>query len=102
MARTVHRPEVPYLGSRELDDAMLVISQLMVELWIVKDRVAVLERLLEERAVLQPDEVSSYAPDPALAARLDRERDAFVRQVMGAPFNVTTTIEELRGKADVE
>jgi hypothetical protein len=102
MTRTVQRPDVPYLGSRELDDAMLVIAQLVAELWIVKDRVAVLEKLLEDRNVLNTDEVTNHAPDGALAARLDRERDAFVKRVMGAPFNVSSDIESLRSDADVE
>ena len=102
MRGTVKRPEAPYLGNRELDDAMLVISQLLTELWIVKDRVAVLEQILEEQNILSADKVANYIPDAPLAERLDRERDAFVRRIMGAPFNVSSDIESLRKDADVE
>ena len=40
--RTVDRPERPYLGQKELDDLMRMNSELLAELWILRDRVTVL------------------------------------------------------------
>lgn len=48
--RTVDRPERPYLGQKELDDLMRMNSELLAELWILRDRVTVLEHMLQEKA----------------------------------------------------
>jgi len=101
MNRTARRPDRPYLASRESDAAALVSTQLMTELWILKDRVAVLEQLLQERQVLSRVEISEYVPTGSFAEELDRERDAYVSRVAGAPFNDETDIEALRRASDV-
>ena len=101
MNRTVERPERPYLGSRELDDMTLVTTQLLTELWIVKDRLAVVEKLLEEKRLLNRTEVNAYLPAAEFAGELDRERDALVRRVVGAPMNVSSDLESLRREREI-
>jgi hypothetical protein len=86
VANTVERPARPYLGQRELDDLMRMNSELLAELWILRDRVTVLEHLLEEKRVLALREISDYVPGEALAAELAREREALVQRVAGAPL----------------
>ena len=41
--RTVDRPERPYLGQKELDDVMRMNTELLAELWILRDRVTALQ-----------------------------------------------------------
>ena len=84
MARTVVRPARPYLGQPELDDLMRINAELLAELWILRDRVTVLEHLLEQQQVLDRRVLDDYVPEGALAAELERERDALVRRVAGA------------------
>lgn len=53
------------------------------ELWVTRDRQAVLERLLADAGVTAPDLVDSYRPDDALAKKLETDREAFVSSILG-------------------
>jgi hypothetical protein len=99
--RTVDRPERPYLGQKELDDLVRMNSELMAELWILRDRVTVLEHLLEQKQVLQRQEVHEFVPAGELAAELERERKALVERVAGAPHMTSYTVEGLKAQADI-
>lgn len=101
MSRTVQRPERPYLGQKELDDVMRMNTELLAELWILRDRVTVLEHLLEEKKLIDRRALSDYVPQGELAAELDRERRALVERVAGAPHAETYDFETLRRQADV-
>ena len=101
MANTVDRPTRPYLGQRELDDLVRMNSELLAELWILRDRVTVLEHLLEEKKVLARRDLSDFVPGEALAAELTREREALVRRVAGAPLATHYNHEELARQGDV-
>ena len=96
MSRTATRPDRPYLGSRELDDVNLVTTQLLTELWIVKDRLAVVEKLLEQKQYVNRADIDEFVPTTEFAGELLRERDALARRVIGAPFNVESSLESLR------
>lgn len=96
MARTVERPERPQLESRQLDDLMRVNAELLGELWILRDRVTVLEHLLAEKGVVDRQAIDDYQPTGALAEELRRERDALVRRVMGAPHATHYDFETLK------
>lgn len=85
MARTVDRPERAHLESRQVDDLMRINSELLAELWVLRDRVTILEHLLAEKGVVDRKAIDEHQPSGALAAELQRERDALVRRVMGAP-----------------
>ena len=101
MARTVERPERAYLGQQEIDDLVRMNSELMAELWILRDRVTVLEHLLEEKQVLKRREITEHVPQGALAEELDRERDALVRRVAGAPHAWSFTHAELAAQKEI-
>lgn len=59
-----------------------VVLNLMHELWVVKDRAAVLEQALAEAGVDIADKVDRLQPDAALTERLDEERKAFISRVL--------------------
>ncbi len=101
MSRTVQRPERPYLGQKELDDVMRMNTELLAELWILRDRVTVLEYLLEQKQVIDRQALSDFVPQGALAAELDRERRALVERVAGAPHAESYDFDTLRKQADV-
>ncbi len=88
-------PPNPITGSEEMDAIMRINTELMSELWILRDRVTVLEKVLEEKGVLNRQAINDYAPEGEFAAELDDERDRFVRRVAGAPWEVEFTVESL-------
>lgn len=75
-----------YLGPDNVDDLGRMVTALLTELWITRDRLAVLERIIEEKGVVVPGEVNDYVPDPAFEAELSALRDRMAGNVIGAPL----------------
>ena len=80
------QPPKPYLEGQNLDDLARMNTALLSELWIVRDRLAVLEKLLADRGVVKPGEVDTFVPDTIFAGELENLRDTMVKNVAGAPF----------------
>ena len=99
--RTVDRPARPYLGEKQLDDVMRMNSELMAELWILRDRVIVLEHLLEQKQIIDRKALTDFVPQGALAAELERERDALVRRIAGAPNLTAYDFASLAAQKDI-
>lgn len=73
-----------FLGDPMLDRVMLVVTNLAEELYVARDRLQVIERLLEIKGVLATDEIERYRPDPDTAARMKEFRDAYVARLLDA------------------
>ena len=101
MSRTVQRPERPYLGQMELDDLVRMNTELLTELWILRDRVTVLEHLLEQKQVIDRKALGDFVPEGELARELERERDALVARVAGAPHQKSYDFATLAKQADI-
>lgn len=76
-----------YLSAGDVDALARMTHALLTELWIVRDRVAVLEKLLEAAGQLPPQAVDRYVPDGDFARQLEALRDTMVANVAGAPFS---------------
>jgi hypothetical protein len=76
------RPD--YLGSARTDDLARMLLELTSEVWALRDRTMILERLLVEHGVLATGEAEAYQPDDRLAAELLAQRRSLVRRVLGA------------------
>jgi hypothetical protein len=74
--------EQGFLGDAMLDRVMLVVMNLAEELYVARDRLQVLERLLEDKGILAPDEAETFVPDADLAARMKTFRDAYVARLL--------------------
>lgn len=72
----------PSLHPGQLDHLGKALLLLARELWVTRDRLAVLEAVLESRGVAVSDAIRDFQPDGALAERLAAERDAFVRALV--------------------
>lgn len=78
-------PERPtYLGSGRFDDLARMITELMSELWILKDRNMVLEKLLDDAGVVTTAAIDEYVPDHDTSVVLAAERAAFTARILGA------------------
>lgn len=75
-----------YLSPDNVDDLGRMVTALLTELWITRDRVAVLERVLQERGIVLPGEIDDYIPDAAFEAELETLRDRMAGNVIGAPL----------------
>lgn len=72
---------VPLLEAR-IDKLTHVLLHVAGELWVTRDRLAVLERLLAEGGLDALRLIDSHRPDAALAAKLAAEREAFVAGIL--------------------
>ncbi|MCY4478007.1 MAG: hypothetical protein OXC70_08480 [Gammaproteobacteria bacterium] len=90
-------PIRPLTGDENLDRLLRMNTELLSELWILRDRVMVLEKILEEKELLDANAIDDYAPSQAFGEVLQDERDQLVRRVAGAPW-----IEEFTWQSLVE
>jgi len=75
-----------YLDTSNIDDLGRMVTALLTELWITRDRLAVVEALLEEKIGLSAQEIDDYTPAADIAARIEKVRDRLVGNVVGAPL----------------
>ena len=102
MTRTVEKPERPNLSTQETETLAATQTEMLSELWILRDRVLVLEHLLAEAGILKPGQLDDYAPPEELAMKLDKERDQFVARVVGAGHRKSYSVEGLIAQAEKE
>lgn len=89
-----------YLGPDNVDDLGRMVTALLTELWITRDRLAVVERLIEEKGLLLPGEVNDYIPDAAFEAELEKLRDRMASNVIGAPLAARErSVEQILARA---
>ena len=82
-----------YLDNERIDDLARMCFTLASEIWTLRDRVTVLEHLLEQRGGLSRAELDAFVPQGALAEELSSARAALVERVVGAPFAVAADAE---------
>lgn len=73
-----------FMASPDADGLARMMMAMLSELWIARDRIAVLESLLEEAGVLPPGAVDQAAPGTDLSDRLEAMRAIMVGNVLGA------------------
>ena len=64
------------------DTTFQVVLNLMNELWVVKDRAALLEKVLADSGIDVADKVDLLQPDEATEAALQQERKAFIARIL--------------------
>ena len=88
-------PEQPYLTGANLDYLARINMELFTELWITRDRLAVVEELLNKKGILDLGEVDSFVPDDEFNERMEILRSVVTANVIGAPFKHQCTVESL-------
>ena len=74
------------LDAQSTDDLARITMALVQEVWIMRDRMALTEKLLEEKAGITPDMIDDYPQTPELKAELEKLRTLYVNRVIGAPM----------------
>ena len=72
------------LQADDLDRLGQALITLAKELWVVKDRVRILEATLAEAGVIVPDAVDRFQPDAELSESLATDRALLIENVLGA------------------
>jgi len=75
------RPEQVFFDDPALDRAFGVVMALATEVYVLRERVHILERLLTAKGLVDPDALSAEPDLEELAARA-ADRDAFVEHLM--------------------
>ena len=88
-------PVRPLTGDENLDRLLRMNTELLSELWILRDRVMVLEKILGEKGLLDANAIDDYAPSQEFGEVLQDERDQLVRRVAGAPWTEEFTWQSL-------
>lgn len=77
-------PEPAFFDNPAIDNLIAVTLELGAELWVQRERMRVIEKLLAEKGVVTPELIEQHQPSEDEAARARADRDAFVNRIYGA------------------
>ena len=95
----VDAPKQPYTGDEMMDNLIRMNTELMSELWVLRDRVTILEHMLQEKGTISRKALDDFVPTGELAKELVRERDVLVEKVVGGAWMQGFSVESLVAKA---
>lgn len=87
-----------YLDGKINEDLARMVTELTSEVWVLRDRLLVLEHLLQRAGVVTEGQVDDFVPDQELNAALQKEREGLVGRVLGAPHSSDITVGALIAK----
>jgi hypothetical protein len=77
-------PEPAFFDNPAIDHLIAVTLELGAELWVQRERMRVIEKLLGEKGVVTAALIEQYRPSDEELAASRGERDAFVSRIYGA------------------
>lgn len=92
-----------YLNEDNVDDLGRMVVGLLSELWIMRDRMAVLEELLVQKGVLSADALEAFDWPAEKAVAMEALRDRIVASVIGAPIAARErSVDQILARAGYE
>jgi len=94
-----------YLGDERLNELARLCISLMREVWLLRDRQVLLEKVLADRELIDATQIDAFDPDPQMEERLRLEVDRFVERIFRTVFrDGPPDLEELtrRVRAELE
>jgi hypothetical protein len=92
-----------YIGDDRLDELARINIGLMKEIWLLRDRQMVLERMLERSGVIERSAIDRAEPDGAAEVEIRMEVDRMIARVFGEAFRKgIPDLEELTERARKE
>src|SRR6185312_990286 len=70
------------LGDPILDSMMGVVMRLARELYVTRDRLEVMEQLMERKGVFAAQDIERYQPDEQARASIAARRDEFIENIL--------------------
>lgn len=74
------------LNESNIDDLSRMLMALVQEVWIMRDRMAVTEQLLEEKLGVTASDIDDFVGSPEYAEAIQTMRDGFAMRIVGAPL----------------
>lgn len=87
-----------YLKDELLDNLARMNFQLLSELWITRDRLAVVEQILADKGLVGAREADDYVPTAEFAEQLEAMRKLMVDNVLSAPVRHDLSVADLADK----
>jgi hypothetical protein len=75
-----------YLNEDNIDDLARMLTALLSEVWIMRDRMAIMEKMMGDKLGLTSKDLDDYVPPPEFSKELETLRDRMVNNVIGAPI----------------
>lgn len=72
--------------AESIDDLSRIVMALVQEVWVMRDRMAVTEQLLAERANISAADIDDYVGGTPFKRDIEKLRDRFAAKVIGAPL----------------
>jgi hypothetical protein len=91
----IKRTQPQYLLPEDVETLARQNVQLMTELWILKDRLFMLEDMLAKQSLIDRSDFEMKQPDEALSQELEAERVAYIKRIVGVRPE-DRTIERLK------
>jgi hypothetical protein len=89
-----------YIGDARLDELARISIGLMKEIWLLRDRQLMLERLLEKQGVVERRAIELEEPDARASAEIRLEVDRMIARVFEGAFPAgVPDLESLRARA---
>ncbi|MEO0607879.1 MAG: hypothetical protein AAFY82_06575 [Pseudomonadota bacterium] len=79
-----NRPSQKLLSETDIDGVGRAVMTLCHELWVVKDRMAVLEAVLADNGIDAERAIDAFQPDAALQDKLNQDGRALVERILSA------------------
>ena len=71
-----------YLGDQNIDRVMKVVIALAREAYVTRDRLALIERKLDEQGIVSSDWLDQFSPSEDEQKEIDVRRDEFVASIL--------------------
>lgn len=72
-----------YFESPAIDNLFTIALELGAALWVVKDRLRVIEEFLDKQGMVTSEQVEMYQPTPEKKKELLEQRNAFIERIYG-------------------
>lgn len=74
------------LNDSNIDDLSRMVMALVQEVWIMRDRMAVTEQLLEDRLGISASDIDDFVGSEEFRETIREMRDRFAMRIVGAPL----------------
>jgi len=86
------KPEQTFFDDPALDRVMAMVMTLAAELHVTRDRLAIVEMLLEAGQPVTREALDTFQPDPTQRAALDTARQQFSETLMACTLGVEASL----------